>query len=473
MFLTDRSKKALGVSVGERSLLVAQVSCDATGPQVTRVAEFTYPEGITLDQPEALGTALREFLKRLGFTARRTMIGVPAKWLVLRPHQIPPTDPETAISLLGIQVEAHRLPELGEIVYDFVGESNETEATTALLMGLPRRWLQAVLAMASAARLKVAAVTPCTAALAAATGARMQRPIVLSVRSEGAELAAVDGTQTRFLRHLGSAIAAPPLNTELRRSMAMLPAGFASSNGHSSVGQPSPGRVVLWDDVGLDEAALHGLEESLGLAVVRGELPTLGGRGCGLADGRVGGRAVALALPLLERKRPVVDFLHPRLVPPKPARIPRRVFWISTAAAAALLAVALGYADLMSLHRQVAGLEDQYRLLEPSLQIAKPFVSRMRFAETFRTSDPCILACLRDLAVALPPDNRTYLTGFRLQDNMQGEFSGRSDNVQDVISVIDTLNAGSRFSEIKRSFDGRGNTGGVSFKVTFLYVPKR
>jgi hypothetical protein len=473
LYLTDRSKKALGVSVGERSLLVAQVSSDAAGPQVTRVAEFTYPEGITLENPEALGSALREFLKASGFTARRTMIGVPAKWLVVRPHQIPPTDPETAVALLGIQVEAHRLPELGEIVYDFVGESSDTEATTALLMGLPRRWLDRVLTMAATARLKVAAVTPCTAALAAATAARVHRPMVLSVRSEGAELAAVDGTQTRFLRHLGSAVAAPPLNTELRRSMAMLPAGFASANGHSPTDQTSPGRMVIWDDVGLDDAALHSLQESLGLPIVRGDLPALGGRGCGLADGRVGGRAVALALPLLERKRPAVDFLHPRLVPPKPARIPRRMFWISTAASAALLAVALGYADLMGLQRQVAGLEDQYRLLEPSLQIAKPFVSRMKFAETFRTSDPCILACLRDFTVALPPNNRTYLTGFRLQDNMQGEFSGRSDNVQDVISVIDALNAGSRFSEIKRSFDGRGNTGGVSFKVTFVYVPKR
>lgn len=472
MFLTDRSKKALGVSVGERSLLVAQVASDAAGPQVTRVAEFIYPDSSTLENPEVLGRALREFLKSSGFSARRAIIGVPAKWLVLRPHPIPPTDPETAISLLGIQIEAHRLPELGEIVYDFVGESSETEATTALLMGLPKRWLDRVLAMASAARLNVAAVTPCTAALAAATGAHVDRPMVLSVRAEGAELAAAEGTQTRFLRHLSSAIAAPPLNTELRRSMAMLPAGFASGNGHAT--EPAGGsRMVLWDDVGLDEAALQGLQESLGVSLVRGELPTLGGRGCGLADGRVGGRAVALALPLLERKHPAVDFLHPRLVPPKPARIPRRVFWISASAAAAILALALCYADLLRLQQQVAGLDDQYRLLEPSLKIAKPFVSRMKFAETFKASDPRILACLRDLTVALPPDNRTYLTGFRLQDNMQGEFTGRSDNVQDVISVIDALNAGSRFSEIKRSFDGRGNTAGVSFKVTFVYVPKR
>lgn len=470
MFPTDRSKKALGVSLGEKSLLVAQVACGAAGPQVTGVAEFIYPEGLSLEEGPALGAALKEFLNSSGFTARRTFIGVPAKWLVLRPHQIPPTDPETAVALLGIQAEAHRLPELGEIVYDFIGQSSQTEATTALLMGLPKRWLERILAMAEAARLKVAAVTPCTAVLGAATAANVKRPLILSVRAEGAELAAVDGSQTRFLRHLGSAVAAPPLGMELRRSLAMLPPGFASGNGHAHTGDP-PSRIVLWDDVGLDAEALQSLQNSLGITVVRGDLPTLGGHGCGLADGRVGGRAVALALPLLERKKPAIDFLHPRLIPPKPSKIPRRIFWISAAAAAALLAVTLAYADLLGLGHQVDDLNRQFAQLQPTMQLARPFVNRMRYAESFRTADPRVLACLCDVADALPSDQRTYLTAFRLQDNMQGEFSGRSDNVKDAISVIDTLNK--RFSDIKRSFDGRGNSGGVSFKVTFVYVPKR
>lgn len=475
MFLTDRSKKALGISLGEKSLLIAQVASDPAGPQVTRVAEFVYPEGVSLEDAAALGAALKEFLSSSGFTARRTCIGVPAKWLVVRPHQIPPTDPETAVSLLAIQAEAHRLPELGEIAYDFIGKSSETEATTALLMGLPNRWLDRIAQLADAARLDVAAVTPCTTVLGAATAATVQRPLVLSVRAEGAELAAVDAGQTRFLRHLGSAVMAPPLGMELRRSLAMLPPGFASGNGHAghAPGTEPASRIVLWDDVGLDAAALNTLEQSLGIGVVRGDLPTLGGRGCALPDGRVGGSAVALAFALLEHKKPAIDFLHPRLAPPKASKVPRRVFWISSAVAASLLIVALAYADLLSLQHQVDDLGGQFHQLQPTLQLARPYVERMRYAESFRTADPRVLACLCDVASALPSDQKTYLTGFRLQDNMQGELSGRSDNVNDAIAMIDTLNTlNKRFSDIKRSFDGRGNGGGVSFKVTFVYLPK-
>jgi hypothetical protein len=473
LFPSDRSKKALGISVGERSLLVAQVALVAGAPQVSRVAEFQYPTGLSLEQGQALGEALRGFLDSAGFAARRVIVGVPAKWLILRSHKIPPADTATAIALLGMQVEAQHVAELGEVVYDFVGECSATEPSAALLMGLSRRWLDRVLAMAQGARLKVVAVTPCTAVLAAATAARCDRPLVLSLRSEGGELAAAEGSQTRFLRHLGSGVSTVSLGMELRRAAALLPAGFGAGNGQASAGGNGQSRIVLWDDVGLDAPAIQLLQEALGIPLVRGELPALGGTGCGLADGRVGGRAVALAISLLERRRPAVDFLHPRLVPPKPSRIPRRALWFSTAGMLALIALALGYGDLSRLQRQVGDLEGQLQQLGPALGPARPFVSRMKFAEAFREGDPRFLACLRDLTMALPASDRTYLTTFRLQDNMQGEVSGKSDSAQELIKMVDALNAGSRFSDIKRSLDGRGAATGVSFKVTFTYAPRR
>lgn len=459
--------------MGERSLLVAQVALAAEGPQVTRVAEFPFPQGITLEQAPALGEALRTFLDSEGFSARHAIVGVPAKWLVLRSQKVPPSDPATAIALLGIQAEAHHVAELGEVVYDFVGESSPTEPTTALLMGLSRRCLDRVLAMGLGARLKVVGVTPCTAALATATAASCHHPLVLSLRSEGGELAAADGSQTLFLRHLGSAVSTASLGTELRRAAALLPAGFGGGNGHVPAEGNGQTRMVLWDDVGLDAPAIQCLQDAMGIPVIRGELSALGGTGCALADGRVGGRAVALALPLLERRRPAIDFLHPRLVPPKPSRIPRRALWFSVSALVALIVLGAGYADLSRLGRQVANLDGQLQQLGPALGPARPFVTRMKFAESFRGGDPRVLACLRDITTALPPGDQTYLTGFRLQDNMQGEVSGRSGSAQDLIKMVDSLIGASRFSDIKRSLDGRGAAAGVSFKVTFTYAPRR
>lgn len=487
VFTADRARKVLGISVGERSLLVAQVGAgggggeSSSGPRVCRMAEFAYPPGVSIDDGEAVGTGLREFLRGGGFSAGRAVLGVPAKWLMLRTHRIPPADEATAADLLRLQVESHGTPELGEMVYDFTGDCRADEPCDVLVMGLARRRLDALLAMASAARLKVVAVTACTAALCAATAnsdaGRGGRPLVLSVRPEGAELAAAFGSRPRFLRHLGSAVAAPPLGMELRRAAAMLPAEFASGNGHDGHAfgpeNHTSREMIVWDDVGLDPDALTTLEASLGFPVIRGELPALGGSGCALADGRVGGRAVALALPALAGHRPAIDFLHPRLVAPKESRLQRRTVWITVAATAAALAILLGYADLVRLQRQVERVNGDLQAIDPALQVAKPFVARMRFAEAFHPDQPRYLECLRDVTAALPESGQTYLTSFHLQNTMQGEFAGHAASVAEVIGVVDKLNAGGRFTELKRTFDARGTTPGVSFKVTFVYLPRR
>jgi hypothetical protein len=479
VFTADRARKVLGISVGERGLLVAQVCAGGSspGPQVSRIAEFSYPSGISLDNGEALGAALREFLRDGGFAAGRAVLGVPAKWLMLRTHRIPPADESTAADLLRLQVESHGTPELGEMVYDFAADCSADEPSDVLVMGLSRRRLDALLAMASAARLKVVAVMPCAAALCAATAGRPGRPLVLSVRPEGAELAAALGSRPRFLRHLGSALAAPPLGTELRRATAMLPPEFASGNGNGdhvfSSENHSPREMIVWDDIGLEPAALAAMEASLGFPVVRGELPVLGGSGCALADGRVGGGAVALALPFLAGQRPAIDFLHPRLVAPKASRVQRRTVWITVASTAVALAAILGYADLLRLQRQVDRVDGDLQAIDPALHVAKPFVARMRFAETFHADQPRYLECLRDVTAALPESGQTWLTSFHLQNTMQGEFAGHAPSVPDVIGVVDKLNAGGRFAELKRTFDARGTTPGVSFKVTFTYFPHR
>lgn len=480
MFTADRAKKVLGISVGERSLLVAQlrIGSDAARPQVARVAQFTYPAGATLDTAEALGNALADFLRAEGFTARRAVMGVPARWLVLRTHRIPPADEPTAADLLRLQVESQNPPELGEIVYDFSAQCRPDQPCDALLMGCPRRRLDALLAVAGAARLKIDAVMPCVAALSVAVaGVNGARSLVLSLGPEGAEFAAAHGGRPRVLRPLGAGLATAPLGTELRRVTAMLPAEVLSDNGHypfSNDAQPALPRLTVWDDVGLDSSALASLEAALGFSVARGDLPMLGARGAtnGSVDRQPGGRAVALGLAALSGARPPIDFLHPRLVAPKPSRFDRRKLWISAAAVVVVATVGLGYADLAHLQHQVDSVDADLRQLQPALQTAQPYVARMRFAEAFRSTEPRCLECLRDVTAALPPDGRTYLTGFHLQTSMSGEFDGHSDNVASVMSVIERLSTGGRFLELRRTFDSRGTTPGVSFKVTFVYVPK-
>ena len=81
----------LGLAVGEKSILVAEVistpprdaeahaaagGADAEGGsfEATHLAEFVFPQGLTLQQPEALGLALADFLKDNHFSSRHAVV---------------------------------------------------------------------------------------------------------------------------------------------------------------------------------------------------------------------------------------------------------------------------------------------------------------------------------------------------------------------------------------------------------------
>src|SRR5579862_5099493 len=118
-----RANKMLGLAIGERSILVAEVSIVDGRRQVTRAGELTYSQGISLSNSESVGTALEQYLKARGFTARSAVFGFPAKWVLSKSKEVPPVDPSMAPDLLRLQVESEFSAELKDLVYDYAGDS--------------------------------------------------------------------------------------------------------------------------------------------------------------------------------------------------------------------------------------------------------------------------------------------------------------------------------------------------------------
>ena len=65
-----------------------------------RVAELVYPEGVSPTDAAPFGELLATFRKEQGFTARATVIGLPAKWIVVKQKEVPATDDKTLADLL-------------------------------------------------------------------------------------------------------------------------------------------------------------------------------------------------------------------------------------------------------------------------------------------------------------------------------------------------------------------------------------
>src|SRR5690242_13304528 len=115
------SSSLLGLAVGDRSIVCAQLSTRAGRRVVRRLATFDLPAGVTLDQPDAAGQAFASFLRQNGFSATRAIVGVPARWLIATERDVPPADAESTRAMLRLHAERMSgAGEGGELLFDYV-----------------------------------------------------------------------------------------------------------------------------------------------------------------------------------------------------------------------------------------------------------------------------------------------------------------------------------------------------------------
>ncbi len=490
-----RYNKVIGIALGERSLLAAElILTGAAKPEVRKLAELQYPDAVSVDQPAALGAALAALLKEKGFTANSAVVGLPARWLAVKAREVPATDESTLIDLLRLQAEGEFSSELKDLVYDYAkapAGSPIARLQPVLLLATPQRYVEAARLLCAAADLKLIAVTPTAIALGAAT-ARASRTdaLVLAVGPTAAELTAQSGGTASALRHLrspGPAVAARAFVGELRRAVSATP-----TNG-------SVREMVLWDSAGLDAAAL---EQDLGLKVSRGDLPSLGitpsDEASRNGEGSQYAAAVALALSAVAPPAiPLINFLKPRLAAPRARRLPRSALIAGLAAVLAIALVTYAYHDLSQQQDQLDTLRSQIDRMRGEVSSADSFVSMVSIAQAFHGTNPRYVACLRDLTNAMPDDGQTYATSLIIRDTARqaagagqsgpgsrktvgepapfsGQLFGKSPDQGQVQSLIDRLKRSAAFTQVKHGGTqevGRGRE--VSFSVTFNYMPPK
>jgi hypothetical protein len=460
MRLSARQKRLLGVVLGERSMLVAEASCDRRVPTPSRVAEFSFPNSLTLDQPAELGAAFADFLAQNNFSATAAILGVPARRLVCRTVDLPPTDPRTAARMLWLQTLAHASEELGPMVFDYAGESNRDHPTAVNLIGLQRTYLTQILAFADAARLKPIAIAPTIIALAEATRSHAPDAICLSIRTDGAELAIEDASDVQLLKHIASTPALPKLIAELKRNTIS-----TASTPPNSIRR----RLVLWDDPALDHQSGESISQALGIPLIRGDVRWLEHAPATPTSAA----PLALIWAAHNKKRLTPNFRASRIKPLANRRLSRPAAAICAALAAMLIVALAGYTDLLHIQHEIDSSRDQLAQLQPQLEIARPFASQMQFVKTFQPGRSNYLQCLKDLTLSIPQDSKTYLTGFTLKASMKGTCVGHSNSDQDVLDLLDKLSATGRFSSLNRQLDAhsKGNLADVLFTINFTYVP--
>ncbi len=523
----------LGLAVGEKSILVAEVlsiaapaasksdakpAPAAAGPafQATRFATYVYPEGVTLAQSELIGQGLALFLRNNDFTARQAVLGLPAKWVVAKAKEVPPASPAIIAESLRLQAEGDFSQSFSDLVYDYAGETSDSEPRSVLLTATPKKYVDQVMEIAVAARLEPVSVTPSAASLGWATSRESKDALVLSLGAGGAEFTAHRDASPTLLRHLGPVPASPgPMFlSELRRTALLVggsdgrprgvvplsagaggngslskgrrgPAGASWSSGTASAPTTPPGGP--WGNQSACRSAWGTLRRwACGPGSRKTErrpprrnraTPARMPRRCrwrwpGSRSGR--SRGAHRAIP--------IDFLHSRLAPPKKTGIDRRVLWGAIIGTVVVLLAIIFYVDTQRLQSDLDAKKALYNSQKKNIESAEAFVARTSYAAKWHAAQPNFVACLSDLTRAVPDDRQMYVTSFTLRNDLKGSVIGKSTSERGATALLDALRGTGpandkfvgKFTAVNIAMDARdtGRNGReVSFTISFKYVP--
>ncbi len=450
--------RTLGIALAEGAARVVEVRRLGVGGRIERAEEFRFAEGLTWDDPAALGRAFGQFLSARKFGTRRAALGLPAAWLMARAITLPPSAPEAAAAMARMQAERLYASEAERLVFDCAEGREDAQGRTLLLAATTRERLEAVAAFARAARLKPLAVTSETLCLAQCA-ARADRPdeVCVVAREGGADAAVRRGGGFAALQSLCG-----DLRWEIGR--VRMEAGAAAAADSAA--------LTVW---GVERLTPEAREA---LTAAGGETRT-----DPAPDGLHGGTpeflpAAATALCAGGEGRVPLDFLHSRLTPPRVSRFGSKTWWALAAGVAAAVGVAALVAAGQRERAETDALARQLLEMKPQIEAAQRVVDRLNAARPWYEDRPRVLDALSDVTAAFPTEGTVWATNLTLKPvgagrELRGALSGKAREERAVIETLDRLRKAKTLTDLKLVYlreAGRA-TREVSFAVTFNFKP--
>ncbi len=468
----------LGLAIADDRLHVAEAVHSGGQCTVRRCAMFPFPQGASLDAPAQLGAALGRFLRERNFTATRAVLGIPAGWCVSKSISLPAASPEDVADMVRLRAERAFATESSRLVTDCEPGAWQGRELRLLVAAMLRDRLAGLQSLAQAAGLRPMGVLPASLALAATVGADLSSGVLvvlgydgveMTVRSRGADCALHRAPLPPL--PLGQEAEDPPeawveaLRDSVQRMSVLMPAiGDETTDAH----------VLICDNLGMPEATLEDLCRPLGLPTEICAADTV----LGLAEEGPGeectSAAAALARLGAQGGELPLNFLRSRLTVRKPSRNGRRAAW---AAVAGLIILGMVAACLVQWRRdeqQLAALRGRLEAMRADVEAADDLVERVTLVRGWTDRRPRFLEPLRELTLALPVEERIWITSLAIREDMRVVVTGKSADEKIVLGLLDRIRACPAFQEARLLYMREAESNGtrVAFSMAVNYGPR-
>jgi hypothetical protein len=434
------TRHILGLAIDETGVVVTELSIQSGRTQVRRTGELAWEQELTADSAKPLGQRLRQFLREQGFTARRAVVGLAAKWVLTKEVDAPAANAEVLAGMLSIQAERAFSMNADELIFDYCGRASSTDKNPILLLAARRQIVHHIQELTEAAGLQVQAITlsalACSKVLSEGGLASWYG---LYARPTYCEFWTQSDGSPRFIKHVPMAKNGTPagyadlLASTVERLVLLSP----------MPGQTPPYRVTAYDACGLTEKLVEGLSQRLGPQITvsngRGGLPA---KGLGLKDHPDEGRgiaAAAVALTGVEPEKLLVDFLNPRIGAKKAVSHKRAVVWGAGVAAACFMGMIVLLAVWHKYSSDLATAQAWLKENNTAIAAAQAKVDRDKYANSWYSQKPWFLECLKELTTAFPEEPSIWARSLALNENGTGSLVGKTTNEMVFYGIRDKL----------------------------------
>jgi len=441
------TRHILGLAIDDCGIVATELSVRAGRTEMRATGEFPWEKELTSENTKELGQSLRRFLRERGFTAKRAVVGLAAKWVLAKEVEAPPAAPEALSGILGIQAERVFSMNTDELVFDYCGKTSTSEKSQVLLLAARRQTVARIKELAEAAGLQVQSITVSAFACGSAPSENGSAcHYGLYTRPTYCEFWGQFDGSPRFIKHIPLEVNGSPsgyadlLTSTIQRQVLL-------SLRHD---QAPPHQVTAYDACGLSDETFTQLNKRLApqVSLCNGRPAWLSAiPGHPQEAGSVA--AAAVALTAVRPEKLVVDFLNPRIGEKKAVSHKRIVVWAAVIAVVLLIALGVWLAGWQSDRREIATYKEQLSGVSEDLAVATDVVARLTYAESWLSTEPRFLNCLRGLTLAFPEEGTVWATSLAMNESGTGSVVGKASSPESVQEVVDKIRADKAFADVK------------------------
>jgi type IV pilus assembly PilM-like protein len=471
-----KTKKVLGLAVEDTQILLAELHQSAGRYRVVHTETFPLPSEAGFTKPDLWAADLHQFLRTHQFSAKEAVIGLPAKWLLVKETEIPTVANDALGSVVQLMAEREFSLEMDDLVLDYTSSKNTTENRRLLVMATLRRRMEQILTAVRTAGLKVLSVTSSSLALFPSSNPSFAATrYMVYLRSTYAEIVEQNGVGFRSVKHVSftqpdnrEADSAPlGLFQQLNNYFALTPRPSGSADKEI---------LIIWDGAEPQALYLETLEQHLKRPFdIRSGFDELNQQNWEWPNPLEAGRYVApvfLAAAGLQTEPVTIDFLNSKVAIHTKSSHKKPLLY--SAAAVAVLLI-LGLSMAWSWHqdsRAIAEMTTQLEEHKAEIEVAEELAQKISSVRSWYAGRPKVLDCMLELTQAFPEQGTIWVSSLALREDMRGIITGKSQNEAAFLDVLDKLNGNNVFSQPKMLYlrnTGR-NSRDLAFAIDFLYT---